>query len=55
MDDFRECLNYALERIELRMYYIPEKWKQKGDSGAIYAIIANTIKDIRSDFDIKKE
>lgn len=55
MDDFRKGADYALDRIERRMYYIPEKWKQKDDSGAIYAIIANIIRDIRSDLDIEKE
>lgn len=55
MDDFRKGADYALDRIERRMYYIPEKWKQKDDSGAIYAIIANIIKDIRNDLDIEKE
>ena len=55
MDDFRKGADYALDRIERRMYYIPEKWKQKDDSGAIYAIIANIIKDIRSDLDIERE
>lgn len=55
MDDFRKGADYALDRIERRMYYIPEKWKQKDDSGAIYSIIANIIKDIRSDLDIERE
>lgn len=55
MKDFRSGAEYALDRIERRMYYIPDKWKQKDDSGAIYAIIANIIKDIRSDLDIEKE
>ena len=55
MNDFRRGADYALDRIERRMYYIPEKWKNKDDSGAIYAIIANIIKDIRTDLDIVKE
>ena len=55
MDDFRKGADYALDRIERRMYYIPEKWKQKDDSGVIYSIIANIIKDIRSDLDIERE
>lgn len=55
MDDFRKGADYALDRIERRMYYIPEKWKEKDDSGAIYSIIENIIKDIRSDLDIERE
>lgn len=55
MDGFREGANYALDRIERRLYYIPEKWKEKDDAGAIYAIINNVVKDIREDLDIEKE
>lgn len=39
MDDFRAGANYVLERLGRRMYYIPDKWKQKDDAGAIYSII----------------
>lgn len=54
MDDFREGANFVLERIQRRMYYIPEKWKEKDDAGAIYNIISNVIKDIRVELDIEE-
>ena len=55
MDDFRLGAEYVLDRIERRMYYIPEKWKQKDDAGAIFSIIKNVCADIRKELDIEKE
>ena len=55
MDDFRLGAEYVLDRIERRMYYIPEKWKEKGDAGAIFSIIRNACADIRKNLDIEKE
>lgn len=55
MDDFREGANYVLNHIERRLYYIPDKWKEKGDAGAIFAIINNVVNDLRKDLDIEKE
>lgn len=54
MDDFRAGANYVLERLGRRMYYIPDKWKQKDDAGAIYSIIKNTMEDIRKELDIEE-
>lgn len=54
MDDFREGANFVLKRIQRRMYYIPEKWKEKDDAGAIYNTISNVIKDIRVELDIEE-
>lgn len=54
MDDFRAGANYVLERLSRRMYYIPEKWKEKDDAGAIYNIINNVMKDIRKELDIEE-
>lgn len=54
MDDFRMGANYVLERLSRRMYYIPEKWKEKDDAGAIYNIINNVMKDIRKELDIEE-
>lgn len=54
MDDFREGANFVLERIQRRMYYIPDKWKEKDDAGTIFNIISNVIKDIRVELDIEE-
>ena len=54
MDDFRMGAHYVLERLARRMYYIPDKWKEKDDAGAIYNIIKNTMKDIRKELDIEE-
>ena len=54
MDDFRAGATYVLERLSRRMYYIPDKWKQKDDAGAIYSIINNTMEDIRKELDIEE-
>ena len=39
MDDFRMGAAYVLDRLARRMYFIPEKWKEKDDAGAIFNII----------------
>ena len=54
MDDFRRGADYVLQRLALRMYYIPDKWKEKDDAGAIYNIINNVMKDIRKELDIEE-
>lgn len=55
MDDFRTGAHYVLDRIARRMYYIPDKWKEKDDAGAIFNIIKNVMEDIRKELDIEEE
>ena len=55
MDDFRKGADYVLNCIERRMYYIPYKWREKDDAGAIYSIVDNVVKDLRKELDIEKE
>ena len=54
MDDFRTGANYVLDRLARRMYYIPDKWKEKDDAGAIFNIIKSTMYDIRKELDIEE-
>lgn len=54
MDDFRMGAHYVLDRIARRMYYIPDKWKEKDDAGAIFNIIKNVMEDIRKELDIEE-
>ena len=54
MDDYRLGALYVLEKLERRMYYIPEKWKEKDDAGAIFNIIKNVLKDVRVELNIEE-
>ena len=54
MDDFRTGAVYVLDRLARRMYYIPDKWKEKDDAGAVFNIIKSTIDDIRKELDIEE-
>ena len=51
---FQDGANYVLDRLARRMYYIPEKWKEKDDAGAIFNIIKSTMDDIRKELDIEE-
>lgn len=55
LDSFDAGARLVINRLREKLYYIPEQWKQEGNTLALYDIVDNTLQDLERMIDSHRQ
>ena len=51
-DGYQMGVNHVINKVRDKLYYIPDVWKEKGDTAALYSIIDKCLDDCKKSFGV---